>query len=65
MAIYSLLKLLHGYRFSPNTLRAGLRYIHTSISAEKTALFGCLTNAIAPPLIALESYSRAQMDRLV
>jgi len=29
----------------------------------KTAVFSCLTNAIAPPPIALESCSRAQMDR--
>jgi len=31
----------------------------------KPAVFGCLTNAIAPPLIALESCSRAQTDRPV
>jgi len=43
----------------------GLRYIRTSISAEKTAVFGCLTNAIAPPPIVLESCSRAQTDRPV
>jgi len=48
-----------------NTLRAGLRYIRTSISAKKTAVFGCLTNALAPPPIALESCSRAQTDRTV
>ena len=30
----------------------------------KTAVFGCPTNALAPPLIALESCSRAQPDRL-
>ena len=29
----------------------------------KTAVFGCLANAIAPPPIALESCSRAQTDR--
>ena len=29
----------------------------------KTAVFGCLTNALAPPSIALESCSRAQPDR--
>jgi len=29
----------------------------------KTAVFGCLTNAQAPPSIALESCSRAQTDR--
>jgi len=32
---------------------------------KKTAVFDCLTNALAPLLIALESYSRAQMDRPV
>jgi len=31
----------------------------------KPAVFGCLTNVIAPPPIALESCSRAQMDRPV
>jgi len=31
----------------------------------KTAVFGCLTNAIAPPPIALENCSRAQTDRPV
>jgi len=31
----------------------------------KTAVFSCLTNTIAPPLIALESCSRAQTDRPV
>jgi len=31
----------------------------------KPAVFGCLTNAIAPLLIALESCSRAQTDRPV
>jgi len=32
---------------------------------KKTAVFGCLTNALAPPLIVLESCSTAQMDRPV
>jgi len=32
---------------------------------KKTAVFGCLTNALAPPPIALESCSRAQLDPLV
>jgi len=41
--------------FLLNTLGAGVRYIRTSISAEKTAVFGCLTNALAPLPIALES----------
>jgi len=48
-----------------NTSKAGVRYIRTSISAQKTAVFGCLTSALAPTLIALESCSRAQMDRPV
>jgi len=42
-------------------LRAGLQYIRISISAYKTAAFGCLTNALAAPPIALESCSKAQM----
>jgi len=32
---------------------------------KKTAVFGCLTNALAPLLIALESCSTAQTDRPV
>jgi len=32
---------------------------------KKTAVFGCLTNALAPPPIALESCLMAQMDRTV
>jgi len=32
---------------------------------KKTAVFGCLTNTLAPPPIALESCSMAQMDRPV
>ena len=48
-----------------NTLRTGLRYIHTSILAQKTAVFGCLTNAIAPPPIALKSHSKAHTDHPV
>jgi len=32
---------------------------------KKTAVFGCLTNALAPSLIALESCSTAQTDRPV
>ena len=52
--------------FEPfNTLRAGVRYICTSISAEKAAVFGCLTNVLAPPPIALESCSSALTDRSV
>jgi len=34
-------------------------------SQKKTAVFGCLTNALAPLLIALESCSTAQTDRPV
>jgi len=48
-----------------NTLAAGLRYIRTSISALKTAVFSCLTNVLAPPPITLKSCSRAQTDRPV
>jgi len=48
-----------------NTLRAGVRYIRTSISAYKTAVFGYLANALAPLSIALKSCSTAQMDRPV
>jgi len=36
-----------------------------AIFAKKTAVFGCLTNALAPPPIALESCSTAQMDQPV
>jgi len=32
---------------------------------KKTAVFGCLSNALAPLLIALESCSTAQTDRPV
>jgi len=32
-------------------------------SQKKTAVFGCLTNALAPVPIALESCSTAQTDR--
>jgi len=48
-------------RQSVNTLRAGVRYFHTSDFGQKTAVFGCLTDALAPPPIALESCSMAQM----
>jgi len=33
--------------------------------SQKTAVFGCLTNALAPPPIALESCSTAETDRPV
>jgi len=33
-----------------------------AIFTKKTAVFGCLTNALAPPPIALESCSTAQTD---
>ena len=36
-----------------------------AISAYKTAVFGCLTNALAPPPNALESCSKTQTDRPV
>ena len=48
-----------------NSLKAGLQYIRTWILAQKTAVFGCLTNALAPAPIALESCSRTQTDRPV
>jgi len=32
---------------------------------KKTAVFGCFTNALAPPPIALKSCSMAQTDRPV
>ena len=47
------------------TLRAGVRYIRTSISAKKTAVLCCLTNALAHPPIALESCWMAQKNRPV
>jgi len=36
-----------------------------AISAKKTAVLGCLTNALAPLPIVLESCSMAQTDRPV
>jgi len=45
-----------------NTFRAAW---FRQFSQKKTAVFGCLTNALAPPPIALESCSRAQTDRPV
>jgi len=48
-----------------NTYRAGLHDIRTLISALKTAIFSCLTNALAPLPIARESCSTAQTDRPV
>ena len=45
-----------------NSFRAGW---FRRFSQEKTAVFGCLTNALAPPPIVLESCSRAQTDRPV
>ena len=41
-----------------NSLAAGLWYIRTSISAYKTAVFGCLTNALAPPPIVQRAVQR-------
>jgi len=40
-------------------------WVVLAIFAKKTAVFGCPTNALAPPLIALESCSMAQTDRPV
>jgi len=37
----------------------------SAILAKKAAVFGCLTNILAPPLIALESCSMAQTDQPV
>jgi len=37
----------------------------SAIFAKKTAVFGCLTNALAPPPILLKSCSTAQTDRPV
>jgi len=37
----------------------------SAIFAKKTAVFGCLTNVLAPSPIALESCSAAQTDRPV
>jgi len=45
-----------------NTLASGWFW---QFSQKKTTVFACLTNALAPPLIALESYSTAQTDRPV
>jgi len=40
-------------------------WVVLAIFAKETAVFGCLTNALAPPPIAPESCSMAQMDRPV
>jgi len=40
-------------------------WVVSAIFAKKTAVFGCLTNALAPLPTALESCSTAQMDRPV
>jgi len=45
-----------------NTLASGWFW---QFSQKKTAVFGCLTNALAPPPIALESCSAGQTDRPV
>jgi len=45
-----------------NTLRAAW---FRRFSQKKTAVFSCLTNALAPPPIVLESSSAAQTDRPV
>jgi len=45
-----------------NTLASGWFW---QFSQRKTAVFGCLTNALAPPPIVLQSCSTAQTDRPV
>jgi len=40
-------------------------WVVLAIFEKKTAVFGCLTNALAPPPIARESCSTAQTDRPV
>jgi len=45
-----------------NTFRAAW---FRRFSQKKTAVFGCLTNTLAPPPIALESCSAAQTDQPV
>jgi len=45
-----------------STVKAGVRLYSYLVFSLKTAVFGCLTNAIASPLIALESCSVAQTD---
>jgi len=40
-------------------------WVVLAIFQKKTAIFGCLTNALAPLPIALESCSTAQTDRPV
>jgi len=45
-----------------NTSRA---FWFRQFSQKKPAVFGCLTNALAPPPIALESCSAAQTDQPV
>jgi len=56
---------MHDVLLNLNTLRTGKRYIRTLISSLKTAVFGCLTNTLAPLPIVLESCSRAQTHRQV
>ena len=48
------------FTLSINTLRAAW---FRQFLQQKTAVFGCLTNVLAPPPIALESCSAAQTDR--
>jgi len=47
-----------------NNYLLGVRVV-LAIFAKKTAVFGCLTNSLALPPIALESCSSAQTDRPV
>jgi len=48
-----------------NTIINSGIWVVLAIFAKKTAVFSCLTNALAPPPIALESCSAAQTDRPV
>jgi len=50
----------------PDQNRESWRTIYSNLDfGLKPAVFSCLTNAISPPPIALESCSRAQTDRPV
>ena len=48
--------------FSPDPLKTPWRLGGFGDFPKKTAVFGCLTNTLAPPPIALESCSTAQTD---
>jgi len=55
----------HGYIHILNTLRAGVLIYSYLDFGLKSAIFGCLTNATAPPPITLESCWMAQTDQPV